>query len=57
MQDTSDDIPHGLRLILRESEDGYGGANGFIIASVGDGCFIVACVADKVICGWIADQT
>lgn len=57
MQDTSNDIPHGLRLIRGESEGGHGSANGFIVTSVGDGRFIIASVTDKVVGGRIANQT
>lgn len=57
MQNTSDDIPHGLHLIRGKSEDRHGSANGFIVASVGDVRFIITSVADKVVRGRVADQT
>lgn len=57
MKNTSNDIPHSLRLIRGETEGGHGSANSFIVASVRDGRFIIASVTDKVVSGRIADQT
>lgn len=57
MQNTGNDVPHGLRFVRGESEGSHGGVDGFVIASVGSGGFIVILISDEVVSGRVADQT
>lgn len=57
MQNTSDDAPYGLRLIRRESKHGHGAVDGFVVAPVGSGRFVVVSIADEIVGCRIPDQT